>query len=115
MNVRVIKAIFFILIFLTSKVGLALNVHYCGDHIAEISVVIGMLKVVECLQKKAMTSIKILRLKKIIVVMTSLFLFKIMSLKKRPISNFKLPFLQCPIAISIFPLILRLIPQKQFR
>lgn len=39
MNVRVIKAIFFILIFLTSKVGLALNVHYCGDHIAEISVV----------------------------------------------------------------------------
>lgn len=39
MNARVTKAIILILIFLTSKVGLALNVHYCGDHIAEISLV----------------------------------------------------------------------------
>ena len=37
MNTRAFKAIFFILIFLTSKVGVALNVHYCGGHIAEIS------------------------------------------------------------------------------
>ena len=33
---RSIKAIFFVLIFLTSKIGLALNVHYCGGHIEEI-------------------------------------------------------------------------------
>ena len=39
MNARIIKAIFFILIFLTSKVGLALNVHYCGENIAEIALV----------------------------------------------------------------------------
>lgn len=37
MNYKNLKAIFFILIFLTSKVGLALNVHYCGGHIAEIT------------------------------------------------------------------------------
>ena len=36
MNMRNIKAIFFVLIFLTSKIGLALNVHYCGGHIEEI-------------------------------------------------------------------------------
>ena len=37
MSLRNFKAIFFVLIFLTSKVGLALNVHYCGGHIAEIA------------------------------------------------------------------------------
>jgi hypothetical protein len=37
MNTKNIKAIFFILIFLTSKIGVALNVHYCGGHIQEIS------------------------------------------------------------------------------
>ena len=36
MNLRSVKAIFFVLIFLTSKIGLALNVHYCGGHIEEI-------------------------------------------------------------------------------
>lgn len=36
MNMRSIKAIFIVLIFLTSKIGLALNVHYCGGHIEEI-------------------------------------------------------------------------------
>lgn len=36
MNVSNIKAFFFALIFLTSKIGLALNVHYCGGHIVEI-------------------------------------------------------------------------------
>ena len=37
MNLRSVKAIFFILIFLTSKIGVALNVHYCGGHIQEIA------------------------------------------------------------------------------
>ena len=37
MNLRNFKTIFFVLIFLTSKVGLALNVHYCGGDIAEIA------------------------------------------------------------------------------
>lgn len=37
MNIKNIKAVFFLLIFLSSKVGLALNVHYCGGHIAEIA------------------------------------------------------------------------------
>ena len=37
MSLRNFKTIFFVLIFLTSKVGLALNVHYCGGHIAEIA------------------------------------------------------------------------------
>ena len=36
MNSKNFKAILFVLIFLASKVGLALNVHYCGGHIAEI-------------------------------------------------------------------------------
>ena len=37
MNLRSLKAIFFVLIFLTSKIGVALNVHYCGGHIQEIA------------------------------------------------------------------------------
>ena len=37
MSLRNFKTIFLMLIFLTSKVGLALNVHYCGGHIAEIA------------------------------------------------------------------------------
>jgi hypothetical protein len=37
MNTKSIKAIFFVLIFLTSKIGVALNVHYCGGHIQEIA------------------------------------------------------------------------------
>ena len=37
MNINSIKAIFFALIFLTSKIGLALNIHYCGGHIQEIA------------------------------------------------------------------------------
>ena len=37
MNKNSIKAIFFVLIFLTSKIGVALNVHYCGGHIQEIA------------------------------------------------------------------------------
>ena len=37
MNTNSIKAIFFVLIFLTSKIGVALNVHYCGGHIQEIA------------------------------------------------------------------------------
>ena len=37
MNIRSVKAIFFVLIFLTSKIGVALNVHYCGGHIQEIA------------------------------------------------------------------------------
>ena len=37
MYTRSIKAIFFSLIFLTSKIGLALNVHYCVGHIEEIA------------------------------------------------------------------------------
>ena len=36
MNFKNFKSIFFILILLTSGVGLALNVHYCGGHIAGI-------------------------------------------------------------------------------
>tara|TARA_B100000963_G_scaffold333702_1_gene326261 strand:+ start:25318 stop:25734 length:417 start_codon:yes stop_codon:yes gene_type:complete len=37
MNLRSVKAIFFVLIFLISKIGVALNVHYCGGHIQEIA------------------------------------------------------------------------------
>tara|TARA_B100001057_G_C22510629_1_gene817717 strand:- start:113 stop:526 length:414 start_codon:yes stop_codon:yes gene_type:complete len=37
MNINSIKAIFFALIFLTSKIGVALNVHYCCGHIQEIA------------------------------------------------------------------------------
>ncbi|MEC8636588.1 MAG: hypothetical protein VXX99_04205 [Bacteroidota bacterium] len=37
MNKNSIKAIFIVLIFLTSKIGVALNVHYCGGHIQEIA------------------------------------------------------------------------------
>jgi hypothetical protein len=37
MNAKVLKSIFFVTILLTSKVGLALNIHYCGGQIAEIS------------------------------------------------------------------------------
>ena len=37
MKLRIVKAIFFSLIFLTSKIGVALNVHYCGGHIQEIA------------------------------------------------------------------------------
>ena len=37
MNKNSIKAIFSVLIFLTSKIGVALNVHYCGGHIQEIA------------------------------------------------------------------------------
>ena len=37
MNIISVKAIFFVLIFLTSKIGLALNVHYCGGNIQEIA------------------------------------------------------------------------------
>ena len=37
MNTNSIKAIFFVLIFLISKIGVALNVHYCGGHIQEIA------------------------------------------------------------------------------
>ena len=37
MNPRSFKAVFFVLIFLTSKIGLALNVHYCGGYIEEIA------------------------------------------------------------------------------
>ena len=37
MNLKSIKAIFFALIFLTSKIGVAFNVHYCGGHIQEIA------------------------------------------------------------------------------
>ena len=37
MSLKSVKAIFFVLIFLTSKIGVALNVHYCGGHIQEIA------------------------------------------------------------------------------
>ena len=37
MNLRSVKAIFFVLIFLTSKIGVALNVHYCSGYIQEIA------------------------------------------------------------------------------
>ena len=37
MNTNSIKAIFFVLIFLTSKIGVALNIHYCGGYIQEIA------------------------------------------------------------------------------
>ena len=37
MNSRVFKSIFFVLILLISKIGLALNVHHCGGQISEIS------------------------------------------------------------------------------
>tara|TARA_B100000965_G_scaffold371917_1_gene361231 strand:- start:473 stop:886 length:414 start_codon:yes stop_codon:yes gene_type:complete len=37
MNTRNSKAVLLTLIFLTSKIGLALNVHYCGGHIEEIA------------------------------------------------------------------------------
>ena len=37
MNTNSIKAIFFVLIFLISKIGVALNVHYCGGYIQEIA------------------------------------------------------------------------------
>ena len=39
MNTNSIKAIFFVLIFLTSKIGVALNIHYCGGYIQEIALV----------------------------------------------------------------------------
>ena len=37
MNTRDCKAVLLTLIFLTSKIGLAINVHYCGGHIEEIA------------------------------------------------------------------------------
>ena len=37
MNSKDFKSIFFIIILLTSKVGLAINVHYCCGQISEIS------------------------------------------------------------------------------
>ena len=37
MNLKYFKSIFFIIILLTSKVGLAINVHYCCGQISEIS------------------------------------------------------------------------------
>ena len=37
MSLSKFKATFFMLIFLASKVGLALNIHYCGGYIAEIA------------------------------------------------------------------------------
>ena len=37
MKLRSVKAIFFSLIFLTSKIGVALNIHYCGGYIYEIA------------------------------------------------------------------------------
>ena len=37
MNSKIFKSIFFVLILLISKVGLAVNVHYCGAQISEIS------------------------------------------------------------------------------
>ena len=37
MNSRIFKSIFFVLILLISKVGLALNVHHCGGQISKIS------------------------------------------------------------------------------
>ena len=37
MNAKDFKSIFFIIILLTSKVGLAINVHYCCGQISEIS------------------------------------------------------------------------------
>ena len=37
MDTKVFKSIFFVLILLISKVGMALNVHYCGGQISEIS------------------------------------------------------------------------------
>ena len=37
MNSKGLKSVFFILILLTSKVGLAINVHYCCGQISEIS------------------------------------------------------------------------------
>ena len=37
MKSKSLKAVFFFLIFLTSKIGLALNVHYCGGHIEKIA------------------------------------------------------------------------------
>ena len=37
METKVFKSIFFVLILLISKVGMALNVHYCGGQISEIS------------------------------------------------------------------------------
>ena len=37
MNYKSFKVFFFVLIFLTSKIGLALNVHYCGGHIEDIA------------------------------------------------------------------------------
>ena len=37
METKVFKSIFFVLILLISKGGMALNVHYCGGQISEIS------------------------------------------------------------------------------
>ena len=37
MKTNSIKAIFFVLIFLSSKIGVALNIHYCGGYIQEIA------------------------------------------------------------------------------
>ena len=37
MNKIACKVIFSVLIFLTSKIWVALNVHYCGGHIQEIA------------------------------------------------------------------------------
>ena len=37
MDTKVFKSIFFVLILFISKVGMALNVHYCGGQISEIS------------------------------------------------------------------------------
>lgn len=37
MNMKQLRVLLLLLLFLQSKIGVALNVHYCGEHIAKIS------------------------------------------------------------------------------
>ena len=37
MNMKQLRVLLLLLLFLQSKIGVAFNVHYCGEHIAKIS------------------------------------------------------------------------------
>ena len=78
MNSKGLKSVFFILILLASKVGLAINVHYCCGQISEIS----MAWDAEGCQMQPIMDHSGFVIKKIIVVIIKAFTFRIIILKK---------------------------------
>ena len=78
MNSKGFKSIFFIIILITSKVGLAINVHYCCGKIHEIS----MAWDAKGCQMQPITDHLGFVVKKIIVATMKEFMFRIILLKK---------------------------------